>query len=69
MKLHHDKLRKVLNDFENDLKSAGGLFMSTVVIFSEIVFSSAMRKGDKVGRWVKYNAGMIDTNLLGGRGP
>ena len=56
LKLHSEKL----NDFEDDLKSAGGLFMSTVVIFSEIVFSSAMRKGDKVGRWVKYNAGMIE---------
>ena len=41
---------------KKDLKSAGGLFMSTVVIFSEMVFSSAMRKGGKLkvpARWVK----------------
>ena len=44
--------------FEKDLKSAGGLFMSTVVIFREMVFSSAMRKGGKLkvsaARWIKY---------------
>ena len=38
------------------LKSAGGLFMSTVVIFSEMVFSSANRYRSMKYSWQKMHA-------------